>query len=588
MMPGSVRYGFRMENRIRCHSCKTAVRKVVLLILLAGLGGTARAQDTIWVRRYAGTGSSEDIPSVIAMDSTGKIYVTGESYGQGNAGFDFVTIQYDPQGDSLWVRRWDGPGNGDDHPQAVALDRAGNVYVTGWTGEGGIYYNYETIKYRPNGDTVWSRSYDGPSGSDDYGRALVLDRQGSPVVTGWSYVIGSNSSFDIVTLKYDTNGTLLDSADYNGPGHSYDRPNAMIRDDSDQVYIIGESSDPATGYDYITLKYDPQLQLLWERRYTGLGGNRDDIGRSIARGSSGSLYVSGYSFNDTSVYAFATLRYSPSGDTQWVRRYHHPSTGSNYVTAMALDRSENIYVTGYAVIPTSPPQTDYLTVKYDSSGNLLWARTYDGSWSGADEANAIAVDPQGNAFVTGQSQGTGGSYDFATLLYDPDGAKRWEARYDGGIAGDDKATAVALDGQGCLYVTGGSWGSGSGTDYVTIKYLPTVGVEAGEGPRSLARAPEIRILPNPMREQCVILYSSSGEENQKLVIYDVMGRAVRSLAPRSLSKRSGDPGSSGRLALREYLWDGRDGSGKPLPSGVYFCRVNAGERGSTKRITLIR
>jgi len=538
------------------------LQKAILLVLLAGLSGAARAQDTVWVRRYDGTGFSEDIPTALAVDSSGCVYVTGQSYGMGNAGYDFVTIKYSPQGDSLWCKRWNGPGEGDDRPQTIALDRWGNVYVTGWTGEGGIYYNYETVKYRLNGDTAWTRAYDGPAGSDDYGRALVLDTQGNPIVTGWSYVVGSTSSFDIVTLKYDTNGTVAWSADYDGPGHGYDRPQAMIRDDSDQVYITGTSSDMSTGYDFITLKYDAQLQLLWARRYTGMGGSRDDLARAIARGSSGNLYVSGYSLTDTIGYNFATLKYSPAGDTLWARRYHHPSTGDNYVTGMALDGAENVLVTGYVVRPGNPPTMDYLTVKYDSSGNFLWARIYNGPWGGNDEPNAIAVDRQGDVLVTGQSQGIGGSYDFATLLYDPTGTKRWEARYDGGVGGDDRAAALAVDRQGYLYVSGGSWGSGTGTDYATIKYLPQVGVEAVLGKRSVGE--EIAAWPNPMREFCRIRSSRTVE------IYDVLGRKVRVLAPRG---------------AEAMVWDGRDASGKAVPSGVYFIRTQTGDHSP---MTLLR
>lgn len=539
------------------------LRWVLLLALLTGLPRGAGAQDTLWTRRYNGTGNSEDIPTAVAVDSAGNVYVTGQSYGQGNAGNDFLTIKYSPQGDSLWVRRWDGIGNGDDHPQAIALDRWGNVYVAGWTGVGGgVNYNYETIKYRPNGDTAWTQSYDGPAQNDDYGRALVLDSQGNPIVTGWSYVIGTYASFDIVTLKYDTSGALLWSADYDGPGHGYDRPNAILRDDSDQVYITGTSSDIATGYDYVILKYDAQLRLLWARRYLGMGGDGDDLAQGIVQGPSGNLYVSGYSHHDTTGYNWATLKYTPAGDTLWVRRYHYPSSGDNYVTALALDSAENVLITGYVVWPGNNPTTDYLTVKYDSSGNLLWVRLYNGPFAGDDQPSAIAVDRKGDAIVTGWSQGTTMDYDYATLLYDPAGTQRWLARYDDGLSGNDQATALTVDRQGFVYVTGGSWGEGTGTDYLTIKYLPQLGVEQFP-PRQRGRE-ELAAWPNPMRNLCRIKSSSP------VGIYDILGRKVREL----FMKNGG-----------EVAWDGRNAAGVPVPSGIYFIR---NRDGVSRPVTLLR
>ena len=65
-----------------------------------------------------------------AVDAAGNVYVTGESAGAG-FDFDYATIKYDPEGNELWVARYNGPGNGSDVASALAVDAAGNVYVTG-------------------------------------------------------------------------------------------------------------------------------------------------------------------------------------------------------------------------------------------------------------------------------------------------------------------------------------------------------------------------------------------------------------------------------------------------------------------------
>ncbi len=114
---------------------------------------------------------------------------------------------------------------------------------------------------------------------------------------------------------------------------------------------------------------------------------------------------------------------------------------------------------------------DYATIKYDPDGNELWAARYDGSGSGFDRAYALAVDDSGNVFVTGESQGVGIGYDYATIKYIANGSEIWVARYNGPGNADDRADAITLDASGNIYVTGRSTGLLWGPDYATIKYI---------------------------------------------------------------------------------------------------------------------
>jgi hypothetical protein len=80
------------------------------------------------------------------VDSSGNVYVTGRSGGSGTSD-DYATLKYDPAGNQLWVRSYNGPGNSDDWAYALALDGSGNVYVTGWSYGSGTDFDYATIKY---------------------------------------------------------------------------------------------------------------------------------------------------------------------------------------------------------------------------------------------------------------------------------------------------------------------------------------------------------------------------------------------------------------------------------------------------------
>ncbi|MCK4940854.1 SBBP repeat-containing protein [candidate division WOR-3 bacterium] len=150
-------------------------------------------------------------------------------------------------------------------------------------------------------------------------------------------------------------------------------------------------------------------------------------------------------------------------------RYDGPSNHEDRALAIAVDGTGNIYVTGRSF----GFGYDYATVKYDASGVEQWVVRYDGPGGGGDYAVAIAIDNAGNIYVTGRSYGSGTDIDYATVKYDSLGIEQWVARYDGPGNGYDHAEAIAIDNKGNIYVTGGSYGSGTYSDYATIKYSST-------------------------------------------------------------------------------------------------------------------
>ena len=154
-----------------------------------------------------------------------------------------------------------------------------------------------------------------------------------------------------------------------------------------------------------------------------------------------------------SSYDYATIKYNAAGQQQWVARYDGPANSDDGATAIAIDGAGNAYVTGYSYGSVG---YDYATIKYNSAGQQQWARRYDGPAHADDVANAISVDGSGSVYVTGGSYGSGSSLDYATIKYDTSGQQQWVRRYDGPASYDDEATAMAVDGSGDVYVTGRS------------------------------------------------------------------------------------------------------------------------------------
>lgn len=161
----------------------------------------------------------------------------------------------------------------------------------------------------------------------------------------------------------------------------------------------------------------------------------------------------------------------------WVASYNSPGIGTSKdnhdrASAIAVDAAGNVYVTGRSTgVDTN---SDYATVKYDPDGNQLWVARYDGPGDSIDKATAIALDALGNVYVTGGSTGAGTDLDYATIKYDADGNQLWLYRYNGPASGPDAAHAIALDTLGNVYVTGASCLSGPYPrcmGYATIKYV---------------------------------------------------------------------------------------------------------------------
>ncbi len=188
----------------------------LLGIALFLIATTLAAQVTEeWVVRYDGPASDYDRARAIAVDDAGNVYVTGYSDGLGTHD-DYATVKYSTSGVEQWVARYDGLASGVDEPNAVAIDDTGNVYVTGYSAGSGTGYDYATVKYNPSGTEQWVARYDGPESYWDIAYAMAIDGAGNVYVTGRS--CSSETSWDYTTVKY-SQGPGVAEASPDVPGH---------------------------------------------------------------------------------------------------------------------------------------------------------------------------------------------------------------------------------------------------------------------------------------------------------------------------------------------------------------------------------
>jgi hypothetical protein len=421
--------------------------------------------DTAWVRTYNGPGDSTDLVHGIATDRYGNVYVTGWSYGSGTEN-DYATIKYYSTGDTAWVRRYNGPANRYDLGWAIAVDDSGRVYVTGISYGTGTENDYTTIRYYPDGDTAWVRRYDGPENSVDEPHALITDKTGNVYVTGAS--VGVGTAWDYLTIKYDANGDTSWVRRYNALENSYDVAHAIAVDDSGNVCVTGCVKCIGGHGDYATVRYDSAGNELWVATYQG-PGDSSDIGLAIAVDGAGNVYVTGYSYGNGTKEDCTTIKYYSNGDTAWVRRYNGPADSDDWASAIAVDGAGNVYVAGTS--KGNGTSYDYLTIKYHSNGDTAWVRRYDGPTNGSDGARDIALDCWGNVYVTGRSRTTETDYDIVTIKYYPNGDTSWVKRYDGPGDSYEEASVIVVDESANIYIAGAIDSSTTeNSDYVTIKY----------------------------------------------------------------------------------------------------------------------
>jgi uncharacterized delta-60 repeat protein len=345
----------------------------------------------LWINRYNGPANSAAEPYAVATDGSGNVFVTGYAVSDSR---DFATIKYSSLGVGLWTNRYGGLASGNAYSQAVAVQGGSNIVVTGYSLGLGTGTDYATIKYSSTGVPLWTNRYSGPA-NDDYAEAVAVDGSGNVIVTGYSADNVNND--DYATIKYSSAGVPLWTNRYSGPGGGADRAYAVAVDASGNVFVAGYSFGSSD--DFATIKYSSAGVAIWTNRYDRDGS--DDEPLALAVDASGSVIVTGYSYDNATGYDFVTIKYSNAGVPLWTNRYNGPVDGEDRAQALAVDGSGNVVVTGYSEGGSSA--LDYLTIKYSSAGVALWTNRCDASAGYEDAAQAVAVDASDNIFVTGFS-----------------------------------------------------------------------------------------------------------------------------------------------------------------------------------------
>ena len=271
-----------------------------------------------------------------------------------------------------------------------------------------------TLKYDTNGNLLWTSSL--PGGFSD-ARRVAIDANDNVYVAGRMWLTNStgNTTLDSVLIKYDPAGTRLWTASFeNGTGTAVDEPfSLVISPDSSRIGVAGVS-----GNMFMALMYDPNGNLLWSK--TGDAYPANDL--AFGPGNVSYFATGTYSPQDPNPYQMAIAKFDATGNQLWIKSY---SVGDR-TYRLRVDGQGNIVATGI----DQAGYLDWMTIKTDANGNLLWSQRYDGGRNNDETPNMLLLDSSGAVYVAGKggpnpSSGTISYLKGVIVKYDASGTPQW-------------------------------------------------------------------------------------------------------------------------------------------------------------------
>jgi hypothetical protein len=391
----------------------------------SGAGIAAEAQPvmpTAWTRLLGTTGY--DFGNDVAVDPNGNVYVTGSVPEQlddnPHAGSsDVFVAKYDGNGTKLWTRELGTPLA--DDARSVATDGAGNVVIAGRVAgnlDGNAYAGATDVfvaKYDGSGAKLWVRELG--TSSFEQANTVTTDQAGNIYVAGVTQGgLGGNVSAgdgDVFLVKLDANGAEQWTRQFGSA--AFEVAMGVATDAAGNVRVAGytrgalEGSTSAGMEDLFVAKYDGNGGKLWLRQ---LGTSADDEALGVAVDGAGNVYAVGQTDGGLDGNASSggtdavVVKYDTNGDKQWTRQLGS-AVATDAARAVAASATGEAYVAGHTYGDLDgwigAGDTDVFVAKYDGSGTKQW--TLQKGTSGYDHAYAAAVDPAGNLYLAGTTEG---------------------------------------------------------------------------------------------------------------------------------------------------------------------------------------
>jgi hypothetical protein len=405
-----------------------------------------------------------------------------------------VLLKYDSSGTQKWVKRFEGTMQNGAVTKGLAVDKNNNAIILGGVSNYGTNDDFCTVKCKPNGDTSWLRYFSATNVSGfENPYGLDVDKNGNVIVAG-------QSLYQLSIVKYDSNGVKLWDRLFTSVNVSGAREIGF--DNLGNIVVVGGCADSLGGIgNWLTTKYNAGGTLKWYKRYYGPGPYSPDAAKIVRFDKDNNVIVGG---NDNGILRdICTIKYDSLGNQKWVRRYNGLANQDDWLEDIFVDKNNDIYITG-TIFDSLSWSHVICTIKYDKNGNTKWTVKYPNYNCWANACN-IYVKNDSNIFIFG----------------------------------------------------GVCFGLSLPTQLVLIKYHQLV---TGINIISQKNPGEYKLFqnyPNPFNPVTKINYQLPKDGRVKLVIYDILGREIKTLV--NELKQAG-----------KYIVEF---NGTHFASGVYFYRI---------------
>ncbi len=554
------------------------MKKIFIAILVLISSAVYSQYELQWYATYDNPHPSYiDYAVDLVEDNSGNTYVTGISFQIGVAEdwrYDYATIKYNTNGDSLWVRRYNS--NGEDIAEEIGIDGQNNIYITG---SSYVRNRSEitTIKYDAEGNLLWGRSY-----YDSIYNPQLMVNDMLVDVTGNVYLVCTYHGYSDISeiIKYNANGEIVWIGKYFRRPDDVNVLHSLDVDNYGNVYATGYTIDSASNnVDLLIVKLNTNGSLEWVVRKDL---TNEDIGYTVKTDNYGNVYIAGYSRLDNYNHDMKLLKYNSSGEQQWIKSYQGINDGTAFYfyekkKMLLPDNTGNVYLNFMVHSNGIYNNNDIATAKFNSSGDLLWINKYNcnnGEFPSFEETKDMKIDRSNNIYVTGISRFDTTGNSFVILKYDSAGVLKNIVRNKDQFRNNFIPLSLSVKDNGDITSTGATIVSSIGweiTDYLTVKYSNTTGLNT----LSNSIPDKFRLdqnYPNPFNPATSITYSLGEPGLVSLKIFDILGKEISSLVNEKQNAGS---------HVVEFKGEG-------LPSGIYFYSLESGKFSATKRMILLK
>jgi hypothetical protein len=342
----------------------------------------------LWTNRFNDSVSNGTAPQALVTDDGGNCYVLINNIFVVSGIPTCTLVKYGPAGNGVWTNRYNDPAHFADYPVALALDSAGNLLVAS-SSEGSVTGDdYAVLKYTSDGACLWTNRY--TRGFADIASAMALDRAGNVIVTGDSLGVGPHQ---YPTIKFGSDGMSLWTNILVGPTYQGGAVPQVVTDLAGNVLVSGGSAGATNTGDYTILKLAPNGIPLWTNRFIGLGAT-NGILTATATDSAGNVYAAGYSVPPGGAYnEFVLAKYARDGTALWTNHFDGPAGADAWAQGMAVSPAGNIHLIGMTVLGG---QSQFATVKFADYIHY----TPPTNFSGQDSFGFTVTDSDGNSVTS--------------------------------------------------------------------------------------------------------------------------------------------------------------------------------------------